>query len=202
MYRSFGKCCFITIIVDLSKHFCVIRKLQYVAFYIVVQVVPHLSATAAVTPHFSMDRPNYSGWFLIYMLSETHPAVSEEFMFDKHAISRSTQHFAQMWIDMTLEQSTNLHSKTSGGIVGISQRPGALERWFLTCHERAAITTVMKEMCAIQDSDRDDTHREAVRKLLTVITSELMTDPFSLYEDDGDISTLVNIATGIRIQNA
>ena len=38
-----------------------------------------------------------------------------------------------------------------------------------------------------------------VRKLLTVITSEPMTDPFSLYEDDGDISTLVNIATGIRI---
>ncbi len=50
-------------------------------------------------------------------------------------------------------------------------------------------------MCALQDSDRVGTHREAaaprrmlrddddVSKLLTVITSWLMTDPFSLDED-------------------
>ena len=30
---------FITISVNLSKHFCVIRKFQYVACYIVVQVI-------------------------------------------------------------------------------------------------------------------------------------------------------------------
>ena len=34
-----------------------------------------------------------------------------------------------------------------------------------------------------------------VRKLLTVITSELMTDPFLLDKDDDGISPLVNIAT-------
>ena len=67
----------------------------------------------------------------------------------------------------------------------------------------------MKEMCAIQDSDRVGTHREAapkrvdrdesdVRKLLTAITPELMIDPFSVDEDDDDgVSLLVNIATGI-----
>ena len=101
-----------------------------------------------------------------------------------------------MWMKLSaLEQSINLDSKTTGGIIGISQRPGALERWFLTCHERAAITTAMKEMCALEDSDRVGTHREAaprrmlrddddVRKLLTVITSGLMTDPFSVNEDE------------------
>ena len=30
---------FITIIVNPSKHFCVIRKFQYVACYIVIQVI-------------------------------------------------------------------------------------------------------------------------------------------------------------------
>ena len=111
---------------------------------------------------------------------------------------------------MSLEQSINLDSKTIGGIIGISQRPGALERWFLTCHERAAITTAMKDMCALEDSDRVGTHREAaprrmlrddddVRKLLTVITSGLMTDPFSVNEDEDDISPLINIATGVRM---
>ena len=173
----------------------------------------HLSATAAMTPHFfSMDRPNYSRWLLVYLadmnqLSETHPAVHEEFMLGNHFVSRSTQPFAQVWTDMALEQSINLDSKTTGGIIGIIQRPGALERWFLTCHERAAITTAMKD---IQDSHRVGTHREAaqrrmlrddddVKKLLTDITSGFMTDPFSLDEDDADVSPLINIATGVRM---
>ena len=65
-------------------------------------------------------------------------------------------------------------------------------------------------MCALQDSDRVGTHREAVprrilradddvRKLLTVKTSGLMTDPFSLDEDDDEISPLIKIATDVRI---
>ena len=46
---------------------------------------------------------------------------------------------------MALEQSINLDSKTNGGIIGISQKPGTLERWFLTSHERASITSAIKE---------------------------------------------------------
>ena len=57
----------------------------------------------------------------------------------------------------------------------------------------------MKEMCATQDFDRVGTHRQAapkiveiyegdVRKLLIVIISELMTDPFSQDEDNDGIS--------------
>ena len=114
--------------------------------------------------------------------------------------------FAQVCTGMELEQSINLDSKTSGGIIRISQRTEVLERWFPTCHKRAVITTAMKEMCAIQNSDRVGTHREAgikmferdegdVRKLLTVITSELMTDPFLLDKDDDGILPLVDIAT-------
>ena len=115
---------------------------------------------------------------------------------------------------MAIEQSINLDSKTTVGIIGISQRPRAQARWFLACHERAAITTaipccctlmceinniIMRDMYALQDSDRVVTHREAeprrmlrdhddVRKLLTVITSGLITDPFSLNEEDNEIS--------------
>lgn len=101
----------------------------------------HLSTTAGMTPHyFSMDRPNYSRWLPVYLadmnqLAKTHPDVHHEFMSGNHAISRSTQPFAQVWTDMALEQSINRDCKTSGGIIGISKRPGALERWFLTYHE-------------------------------------------------------------------
>ena len=65
-------------------------------------------------------------------------------------------------------------------------------------------------MCALQDSDRVGTNTEAaprrmlrddddVRKLLTIITLGLMTDPFSLDEEDDDISPLIKIATDIRM---
>ena len=66
----------------------------------------------------------------------------------------------------------------------------------------------MKEMCALQDSDRIGTHREADqrgwREMKVMfgscrLSSELMTDPFSLDKDDDDNSPLLNIATGIRI---
>lgn len=174
----------------------------------------HLSATAGMTPHFfSMDRPNYSRWLPAYLadmnqLAKTHPDVHHEFMSGNHAISRSTKPFAQVWTDMALEQSINHDSKTSGGIIGISKRPGALERWFLTCHERAAITTATKDMCGLHDSDRVGTHREGaskrverdeadIQKLLKVITSGMMTDPFSLDEEEDGALPLVNIATGV-----
>ena len=74
-------------------------------------------------------------------LSETHPAENEEFMSGNHAISRWTQPFPQVWTDMALDQSLNLDNKISGGTICTTQRPGVLKQWFLTYHERAAITT-------------------------------------------------------------
>ena len=44
---------------------------------------------------------------------------------------------------------------------------------------------------------RDD---DDVRKLLTIITSGLMTDPFSLDEDDDDIPSLIKIATDVGVR--
>ena len=147
----------------------------------------------------------------MHELPETHPAVYQEFAKGNHAISRSDHPFAQVWMDMVLEQSINLDSKTNGGIIGISQKPGALERWFLTSHERANITTSLKEMCGLQDEDRVGTHKDAsgsrkkrdeedVIKLISTITSGLVTDPFSLdglENEDDDALPLINIVTRV-----
>lgn len=62
---------------------------------------------------------------------------------------------------MALEQTINRDSKTRGGIIGITQKQGTLERWFLTSHERATITAQLKTMCDLQDSDRVGSHNEA-----------------------------------------
>jgi len=48
---------------------------------------------------------------------------------------------------MALEQSVNLDSKSKGGIIGMSTKEDAVDRWFLTIHDRAAMTQAVKAMC-------------------------------------------------------
>ena len=135
-------------------------------------------------------------------LESKHTKVYQEFIAGNHSISRSCQPFSQVSTDMALEQSINAVSKSKGGIAGITQTPAALNRWFLTAHGRASITTALQEMYALQDSDKVS-HKEAapkrvkrdeddVRKLVKCFTSGLMTNPFS-----EDTEPLVNFATSI-----
>ena len=113
-----------------------------------------------MAPHFfAMDRTNYSRWFPVdlgdmHQLSVTAPEIHQEFTDLGHPISSSTQPFSQVWTDIALERSVNLDGKSKGGIVGISLNPGALERWFLTVHERAAITTRITSMCSMGECER------------------------------------------------
>ena len=167
-------------------------------------------------PHFfAMDRTNYARWMPIYLadmykLEERHPNVFKEFSAGNHSVSRSQQPFGQVWTDMALEQSINLDSKSKGGIVGISRREDAVERWFLTSHERAAITHSLKEMCGLENYERVGTHKEAgasrmkrdqedIGRLISSFNSGLLKNPFDI-PDERDISeklSLVNIATGV-----
>ena len=61
----------------------------------------------------------------------------QEFIAENHSVSRSNQPFAQVWPDMALEQSIDLETKKKGGTVGMSRKEYAVDRWFLTVHERA-----------------------------------------------------------------
>ena len=110
-------------------------------------------------PHFfAMNRQNYARYLPVYLadmqqLELTHPDVYNEFAAGNHTISHSGQPFLQVSTDMALEQSINADSKSSGGVIGISQIPSALERWFLTIHERASITSALKAMYGLQDGE-------------------------------------------------
>jgi len=101
----------------------------------------HLSSVAAMLPHFfAMNRQNYARYLPVYLadmqqLELTHPDVYNEFAAGNHTISHSGQPFLKVSTDMALEQSINADSKSSGGVIGISQIPSALERWFLSIHE-------------------------------------------------------------------
>ena len=88
-----------------------------------------------------------------------------------------------------------------GGVIGISQSPATLDCWFLTMHERASITTALKELYGLQD-DGNSVHKEVtprrvqrdeedVKKMIGCFSSGLMTDPFT---QDSDV--LLNFTTG------
>ncbi|KAL9975370.1 hypothetical protein ACROYT_G012525 [Oculina patagonica] len=173
----------------------------------------HLNAVAEMTPYFSvMDRVNYARWLPVYiadmrLLPTLAPEVHQEFENGNHPVSRSEQPFSQVWTDMAVEQTVNLDSKARGGIIGISRNPSALKRWFLTSHERSAITASTKLMCGIDDSSRIGSHKESgkprkirdeidVQKVVAVI-KESMVNPFKLAWEDEEPAPLLNIATGV-----
>lgn len=181
----------------------------------------HLSATASMVAHFfSMDRVNYARWLPVYIsdmhsLQDNHPEVHREFSSGNFGVSRAKQPFAQVWTDMALEQSINRDSKSKGGIVGISTKENAVERWFLTSHERAAMVRAVKEMCGIGDSDEVGTHKEAktarmvrdeddVQKLLGIFERGLLSDPFNIPQETSEEELplpLCNLATGVVLPN-
>ena len=102
-------------------------------------------------------------------LSSKHPLVHKEFLDGNHSVSRSNHPFSKVSTNMPLEQSINRDSKSKGGIIGISQNPSAVDGWFLTSHERAAITTTFKEMCSLNDRNESSAHDQ--RRVLQENTS-------------------------------
>ena len=172
----------------------------------------HLESVAEIIFYlFSFDRTNYSRWAPVYIADmyrrqETAPDVHQEFMNGNHPVKRSKNTFNQVWSDMALEQSVNPDSKTEGEKVGITLQKNALDRWFLTAHVRAAVTSAIKEICSISDDDEqvlELSHNEIVKKrrcrderdvqsMLTTVVKQ-MVNPF----EGRDVKELQNITTGV-----
>ncbi|CAH3155351.1 unnamed protein product, partial [Pocillopora meandrina] len=181
-------------------------------FQVLGQVHRDDSPSPRMIPYFfAMDRMNYSRWLPVYImdtrnLQEKALDVYNEFLRGNHTVSRSTsQSFNQVWTDMALEQSINLDSKAKGGIIGITQRPSALQKWFLTAHERTATTTATKRIIDLDESTRS-THKESskvrvqrdendIKKVIHTLQT-VMSNPFDedAYRED---VPLMNLATGV-----
>ncbi|CAH3166536.1 unnamed protein product [Porites lobata] len=142
----------------------------------------------------NQERQNYARYLPVYLadmqkLELTHPEVYKEFAEGNHSISRSGQPFSQVSTDMALEQWINADSKSSGGVIGISQSPSALERWFLTIHERASITCALKAMFGLQDGEQAS-HKEAAPRRVRrdeEDVKKMISLPYSLANADGSL---------------
>lgn len=117
---------------------------------------------------FAYDRTNYSRYLPVYwceveLLSQTHPQAYNSLSQGEFAIQRGTHAFAQVPRDQAIEQTLNRDTKTSGGIVGFSLNKGAVQRWLVTAHERAAIKENCFSMAGIKGLTEQANHKEATR---------------------------------------
>ena len=95
----------------------------------------HLSSLAEMLPYLhAYDHTNYARWATVYLadmqlLSETAPEVFQKFTSGNFPVKGSDNIFNQVWTDLKLEQSLNRHSKTTGGLIGMTQNQEATDKW-------------------------------------------------------------------------
>lgn len=83
-------------------------------------------------------------------LKDDHPDVYTDVMTGEFAVQRSADcGFVRVAVDHTMEQTLSKHTKTSGGILGLGLRPGAVQRWILTAHECSAVTECYQELAEV-----------------------------------------------------
>ena len=167
----------------------------------------HLQCIRKMIPWlFAYDRVNYSRYLSLYwcemtVLPRTHPDVHEVFLDGEFCVQRSNSVFSQIHVDQSIEQTVNRDSKTKGGIIGFSRKPGAVQRWVINAHQRAEISKNCKEMagldelstCQHKETGQSRLQRDeaSVQAVLEVVTTA--SNPFSSL----GCSSLVNIFSGI-----
>ena len=106
--------------------------------------------------------------------------------------------FAQIACDMAIEQTCNRDSKTKGGMKGLTLKKGAVNRWLLSHHQRAAIMKECKLMAgkdqegmARKDLDKARIERDEQDLQNLVATIQGMVNPFEYKGED-----LISISSG------
>ena len=116
-------------------------------------------------------------------IPESHPEANTRMLQGEFAVQRSCRGFTQTAVDQTLEQRHNKETKSKGGIIGFSLNKGAVQRWILTVHERAAMCCNLKKMTKFQESS-ETVHKEATRKRID--------------RDEREVRKIINVIEGWR----
>ncbi len=159
---------------------------------------------------FMCGHTNYARWGTVnviegHLLKETKPDIHDSVSSDNAAVYRTGRPFSGVWHDMGIEQSIN---RECGKFQHLYTREVALQKYYLTAHLKAAVTSMMKKMSGFLESNRE-LHKEstsgrimkdelAVQRIMNVVQSR-MVNPFEVEEGacSDDKQPLVNIATSI-----
>lgn len=165
----------------------------------------HLECIRAMLPwFFAYDHVNYARYLPVYLvqmlsLEETHPEAYRLLADGDFGVQRSSsQGFSQVPVDQTIEQTLNRSTKTKGGIIGFSLKKGAVQRWIITAHSRAAFIDKCRHMTAAKGTQshtpkerglsRMKRDEEDVERVKEVITN--WHNPFQVSEE------LISISSG------
>ena len=149
----------------------------------------HLTCIQNMIPWFhAYDYYNYARYASLYWcqmkhLPESHPEAYIKMLQGGFVVQRSCRGFTQTVVDQTLEQILSKEKKSKSGIIRFSLNKGAIQRWVLAAHERAAMCCNLKKMVKFQKSP-ETVHKEATSK---------RTD-----QDERDVRKIINVTEGWR----
>ena len=166
---------------------------------------------------FVCNHQNYARWGTVYVAEmhifrEQHPDIYKKFKEHKHMIHRSPDPdkcFSGVWSDMGIEQSINKDCGTIGGLTSIKTNKAAMDRWFLTAHLKANVSSAFFSMLGLNKETHTASHKENTMrwtendeelvKSMSNLTEKRMFSPFLVEADwtSEDPKPLCNIATGL-----
>lgn len=112
------------------------------------------------------------------MPASTNPDANALLESGEFAVQRSTNAFAQVPVDQSIEQTVNKDTKVMGGIVGKSLKPRTVKRWMTTAHDRAQMTAVCGTLGGVSVSSAPEQHRDCSKSRLC--------------RDEEDVQRLIN----------
>ena len=168
-----------------------------------------LEAFAEMIPlDFACGHQNYARWSIIavsegQLLKDNHPEIHDALSNGHGSVHHTSKPFCAVWHDMGIEQSIN---KDCGKHRHICTKDDALNKYYLTAHYKACVTSSVKAMCGMYE-DSPSQHKEAtisrqkddnkaVEAMVKVIT-ERMVNPFEIEQGSSadNMQPLINIAT-------
>lgn len=147
----------------------------------------HLDAVQRALYLFAaFDSTNYLRWCSVYLedmrrLPETAPSVHKQFSSGNFSIKDKPGKFIAVGGDQKLEQSINLSSKCSDGVIGHAKQKQYVAQWDLIYHEMMAVKNLHRHYASVLDNthesyqhhessqsttDRNEAHVQAMVKFI------------------------------------
>ena len=134
----------------------------------------HLDAVQRALHLFAaFDCTNYLRWCSLYLedmrrLPETAPSVHEHFSSGNFSIKDNPGKFIAVGGDQKLEQSINLSSKCSDGVIGHAKQKQYVAQWDLIYHEMMAVKNLHRQYSNVMEDTHESHqhHHESSQKTI------------------------------------
>ena len=122
-------------------------------------------ALSGLIPYFfANNNVNYTRWLPVRLkdmisLEQQHPEVAREFHKGNFVVHKSRRELSAIAINQAHEQN-NAVIKGDGGAVGLTEDPGALQRWMVAGSELSRLIAGYEAMSGVKDAAISSKHHE------------------------------------------